>query len=184
MFANFIWDSQIERCNFQQSLSFPSLFQSYKISLHHIPPWTGAKQPIKSFPFDMLAAWVVLKWHKTFVIWTSSSASLSRQKSNLLLLVCSVLCTGALAEQRSLSVWCSPWQALSWDQYLRMYLTFPVYQWSKVFLAHCFPFGLLTFSLCPLSAQLHKCLQQVLIHEIEFYAWSQISYASNTISAN
>lgn len=101
MFANFVWASQIEKCNFQQYLSFPSLFQSYKLSLHHIPPWTGAKQPIKSFPFDMLAAWVVLTWQKTFLIWTSSSASLSRQKSHLLLLVWSVLCIGALSEQRS-----------------------------------------------------------------------------------
>lgn len=120
MFVNYIWASQTERCNFQQYLSFPSLFQSYKISLHHIPPWTGAKQLIKLFPSDMLAAWVVLTWQKTFLNWTSSSASLSRQKSHLFLLVWSVLCTGALGEQRSLSVWCSPWQALSWDQYLRM----------------------------------------------------------------
>lgn len=52
MFANYIWASQTERCSFQQYLSFPSLFQSYKISLHHIPPWTGAKQLIKLFPSD------------------------------------------------------------------------------------------------------------------------------------
>lgn len=162
---------------FSSTIPFCHYFRATR-SLHHIIPWTGAKQPIKSFPFDMLAAWVVLTWQKTFLIWTSSSASLSRPY------LFAVFCVLGLWLSRDHSVWCSPWQALSWDQYLKMYFSFPVHQWNKLLLAHCFPFGLLTFSLHPPPAQLHTCLQPALTQGIGFDAWSQIAYASNPISAN
>lgn len=146
-------------------------------------------QPLKSFPFDMLLTafqpelFLPDKRH-------SSSENVpvqcwAHRKVISAYLFAAFCVLQPWLKREHLSIGCSTWQALNWDQYLNKdAVSFLLHQWNKVLLAHYFSSGLPTSSLSVLLQSYCTSACSLFLPKKLFDTCSGIASASNPISAN